>query len=116
VKQRIGNGELMMNDSYWSTTTGTVNGCFCVGPQEGEPLCPCRMREEKRDLKASESEWKRRYEELLERNKEIGLYENASGCLHNNCSDCNGTGQRKDGLGHCIHMISCPCPKCSPRC
>lgn len=20
------------------------NACFCIGPQNGEPLCPCRMR------------------------------------------------------------------------
>lgn len=22
-----------------------MNGCFCIGPQNGEPMCPCRMRE-----------------------------------------------------------------------
>jgi hypothetical protein len=38
-----------------------------------------------------------------------------SSCLHDNCSSCDGTGVRKDGLGSCIHMISCPCKKCSPR-
>jgi hypothetical protein len=37
-------------------------------------------------------------------------------CLHDNCSNCGGPGQRKDGLGFCVHMISCPCPKCRPRC
>lgn len=37
-----------------------------------------------------------------------------SKCLHDNCSQCDGTGIRKDGLGSCVHMISCPCPKCSP--
>jgi hypothetical protein len=21
-----------------------MSGCFCIGPQNGEPLCPCRMR------------------------------------------------------------------------
>ncbi len=21
-----------------------MSGCYCVGPQNGEPLCPCRMR------------------------------------------------------------------------
>lgn len=21
-----------------------VKQCFCIGPQNGEPLCPCRMR------------------------------------------------------------------------
>ncbi len=35
-------------------------------------------------------------------------------CLHDRCSQCNGTGIRKDGLGACIHMISCSCQKCSP--
>lgn len=39
-----------------------------------------------------------------------------SKCLHDNCPSCGGTGIRKDGLGMCFHMISCPCPKCTPRC
>lgn len=33
-------------------------------------------------------------------------------CLHDNCPQCNGTGVSI--LGPCVHMISCPCPKCSP--
>ena len=37
-------------------------------------------------------------------------------CLHDNCPSCGGTGKRKDGLGMCVHMISCPCRKCSPWC
>lgn len=36
-------------------------------------------------------------------------------CLHDGCPECNGTGIRHDG-GMCVHSISCPCPKCSPRC
>lgn len=36
-------------------------------------------------------------------------------CMHKSCPTCGGTGMRKDGLGACIHMISCPCPKCTPR-
>lgn len=44
------------------------------------------------------------------------FYQANSDCLHKNCSMCNGTGVRKDGLGPCIHMLSCPCPICSPRC
>lgn len=36
-------------------------------------------------------------------------------CLHDGCSQCGGSGKRKDGLGFCFHMISCPCPKCTPR-
>ena len=35
-------------------------------------------------------------------------------CLHDGCSECIGTGIKKDG-SPCIHFISCPCPKCSPR-
>ena len=37
------------------------------------------------------------------------------GCLHYSCSDCKGTGKKKSG-GVCIHMLSCPCSNCTPRC
>lgn len=34
-------------------------------------------------------------------------------CMHDQCSNCYGTGI--DHMGKfCIHMISCPCPKCTP--
>jgi len=33
-------------------------------------------------------------------------------CLHDGCPACGGTGVRKDDSS-CVHMISCPCPKCS---
>lgn len=36
-------------------------------------------------------------------------------CLHKNCQECGGTGKKRDG-SVCIHMISCPCPKCTPYC
>ena len=36
-------------------------------------------------------------------------------CLHEQCPECCGTGIKKDG-SMCVHMISCPCPKCSPQC
>lgn len=36
-------------------------------------------------------------------------------CLHLLCPECKGTGQRRDGLGLCVHMISCPCTRCTPR-
>lgn len=35
-------------------------------------------------------------------------------CLHDKCPICYGTGKKPDGIP-CIHMLSCPCPKCSPR-
>lgn len=34
-------------------------------------------------------------------------------CLHDQCTECLGTGVKKDG-NRCVHMISCPCRKCSP--
>lgn len=34
-------------------------------------------------------------------------------CMHDSCPSCYGTGVRHDGSG-CVHMISCPCPRCSP--
>lgn len=44
------------------------------------------------------------------------MWKEKSSCLHDNCSSCNGTGIRKDGLGPCVHMISCNCPKCRITC
>jgi len=35
-------------------------------------------------------------------------------CLHLGCPTCFGTGRKADGTP-CVHMISCPCPRCSPR-
>lgn len=39
--------------------------------------------------------------------------EDGKNCLHLACKECNGTGLNKRGR-LCIHMISCPCEKCSP--
>lgn len=36
-------------------------------------------------------------------------------CMHDQCQSCHGTGINAFG-GACIHSISCPCPKCTPRC
>jgi hypothetical protein len=38
-----------------------------------------------------------------------------SNCLHDNCLQCNGTGVKKDGLGPCVHMISCKCSRCGVK-
>lgn len=35
-------------------------------------------------------------------------------CLHKSCSECHGSGMNRRGT--CVHMISCPCPSCSPTC
>lgn len=39
--------------------------------------------------------------------------QNEKKCLHDNCAECKGTGLKLNGQP-CIHMISCPCAKCSP--
>lgn len=36
-------------------------------------------------------------------------------CAHNACSQCVGTGVKLDG-SPCVHMLSCHCPRCTPRC
>ena len=43
--------------------------------------------------------------------KSVGPHQN---CLHNRCTECNGSGRKKDG-SLCAHYISCPCEKCSPN-
>lgn len=59
-------------------------------------------------------------EELAKRQKEHldkvhqNLHVEWQPCLHDSCPNCHGTGIKLDGT-NCIHMISCPCPKCSPR-
>jgi len=48
---------------------------------------------------------------------ERGTYsKEVSDCMHDNCASCNGTFNRLDGLGPCVHMMSCRCKKCSPVC
>lgn len=34
-------------------------------------------------------------------------------CLHDGCSECVGTGIKRDGSA-CVHSLSCSCPRCSP--
>jgi len=36
-------------------------------------------------------------------------------CLHTQCPTCKGTGFNIQTGEMCVHFISCPCPKCSPR-
>ena len=73
-----------------------------------EDLKPRNSREEyERDLK----ERQRRH---LEKIEDQGKYWQP--CLHDQCSDCVGTGRKRDG-SLCVHCLSCPCSKCSPyRC
>ena len=60
-----------------------------------------------------EKDLKRRQEEHMRnvRNRD-GFFQP---CLHEGCPECFGTGIKRDGSA-CVHMLSCPCPKCSPTC
>lgn len=44
-----------------------------------------------------------------------GIEKEVDKCLHKNCPECHGNGVKLNGE-ICIHMISCPCPRCTPRC
>ena len=55
---------------------------------------------------------RRRQREHLERVRR-GSGRRATRCLHDGCSKCVGTGVKADGSA-CVHMISCPCPRCLP--
>lgn len=39
---------------------------------------------------------------------------NLSKCSHESCIDCGGSGVRHDGMGVCLHALSCSCSKCQP--
>lgn len=58
-----------------------------------------------------EEDLKRRQQEHLEK-IHANQNKNLRPCLHDSCPSCLGTGIKQDG-SLCIHMISCPCPKCS---
>ena len=45
--------------------------------------------------------------------RHINIEPDVISCLHDTCSMCHGTGVTKANNA-CIHMISCPCPKCTP--
>lgn len=69
-------------------------------------------------------EWTKNYfdyiNELKKKQKEhlknVGINNNDAPyapCLHESCPECVGTGVKRDG-STCIHMLSCPCIKCTP--
>ena len=69
------------------------------------------------DREKYEEDLKRRQKEHLDRvnRNAFGAQNDWQPCLHDGCPQCLGTGVKHDG-SMCIHMISCPCPKCTPRC
>ena len=69
----------------------------------------------------SSIDWDKRDWELAERQRRHlanlipgSVAWHPSQCSHNNCSKCHGTGRTSNGP--CVHSISCPCSRCSPRC
>lgn len=66
------------------------------------------------DQEEYERDLKQRQEEHLKRVRGYSCT-NWQPCMHDGCQECLGTGIKHDG-GFCVHMISCPCPKCSPTC
>lgn len=63
------------------------------------------------DKEQYEKDLKQRQEEHLKRVNNQG--NNWKPCMHDQCISCHGTGITIYG-SHCIHGISCPCPKCNP--
>lgn len=98
-----------MKTEIITTTTGTTT---FEPPRTFErndnSLEPFDMDEYERDLK------RRQDEHLRQVRQNIGKGFERQPCMHDSCPECVGTGIRKDGTP-CIHMISCPCPKCTPR-
>ena len=60
--------------------------------------------------------WDYMYQENVNKYWNRRSKESEARCLHRECPMCNGTGTNKVTGEACIHMISCPCPKCTPRC
>lgn len=65
---------------------------------------PITRKDYERDL----AEMQRKHLENIARQDDA----NWRPCMHDQCPECLGTGVKQNGSA-CIHMISCPCPKCS---
>lgn len=63
--------------------------------------------------KEEHAEKVRKHRELI--GKITGEGDGEVRCLHLLYQSCWGTGRKKDGTV-CVHCISCPCPRCTPRC
>lgn len=53
---------------------------------------------------------------VIRQHKHLENLQDADGwhpCMHDQCPTCHGTGIGRHGA--CIHMMSCPCPKCTTR-
>lgn len=62
------------------------------------------------DRKQYEEDLLRKQKEHL-KNINISQDLNWQPCLHDECFECHGTGRKLNGQ-ICVHLLSCPCPKC----
>lgn len=63
-------------------------------------------------IKSKPVEGRNQYKSVEEMNKAIGIFQDDQKCLHKSCPDCEGSGRKKNGQ-LCVHMISCPCRRCT---
>ena len=66
------------------------------------------------DFDNKDRELEGRQRRHLEGLRDSGSLWHPSQCHHNLCPRCHGTGISENGT--CIHSLSCPCSRCSPRC
>lgn len=64
-----------------------------------------------RDPEEEKKRWLDGYQNLITKTH---IDSEGSVCLHTLCNECGGTGQKQDG-SCCVHYLSCPCNKCTPR-
>lgn len=71
----------MSEKEDWAGESPLGGACYCVGPQNGQPKCPCLLRIERERVAAE-----KHYNRLLDRSKEIN-WDTPKPCKH-----CKGTG------------------------
>jgi len=84
-----------MSKQTFTVDAMSSQACCCIGPQNGEPVCPCKMK----DLRIIDG----RYVQVID----YGPAQADERCLHDLMYDPNNS---------LCRSLSCPCPKCSPRC
>lgn len=47
--KRIKKDMWQQKPKMWQERLDEPRACFCIGPQDGEPLCPCMMRNRQRE-------------------------------------------------------------------
>jgi len=80
--------------------------------KDSNTICGWHLPENNTNREQYEEDLARKRKEHLDRVFKRGN-QNWRPCMHDSCPNCFGTGIKADG-SPCVHMISCPCPKCSP--